>query len=276
MIVMQEWSFVDEIRLTPLHLSRAALLMAREIAYPELDIDHYLQQLRELSLITQDVINPQDNIAVQAEVLASFLFKHFGFQGNSQTYTDPRNSFLNDVLDRQVGIPITLSLIFIETAQRLGIPAQGVGMPGHFIVSVQDEGKDYFFDPFHGGGRLSVNDCARLVEKSTGYFGPFQPEWLQPTRPHDILIRILNNLRLVYVHSEGWEQALKTLTLLCHLQPDVPQHLRDLGLIYYRTGRFYRASRYLDGYLQRLPQAEDADILRQAVGETLASWSRMN
>lgn len=273
---MHEWTLQDELHLTPLNLSRAALCFARDIAYPGLDIGRYLRQLNDLAAAARAVISSTDPLAIQAELLASFLFQKSGFRGNQEAYSDWRNSFLNEVLDRRLGIPITLSVIYIEIARQLAIPAQGISLPGHFIVSVWDGKQTYYFDPFHGGGRLSVNDCALLVQHTTGYHGPFQVAWLSAADPRTILVRMLNNLRIHTLQKEMWAEAAKVLSCLVLVQTDFPQHLRDLGLLYYRLGSFPEASYYLDQYLQRQPNAPDADILRQTVDKTLTQWASMN
>ncbi|MCB8944190.1 MAG: tetratricopeptide repeat protein [Ardenticatenaceae bacterium] len=273
---MHEWTLQDELRLTPLNLSRAALCFARDIAYPGLDIGRYVRQLNDLAESARLAIPTKDPIAIRAELLSSFLFQQAGFRGNQDDYSDWRNSFLNEVLERRLGIPITLSAIYLEVARQLDIPAQGVSLPGHFIVSVWDGAQTYYFDPFHGGGRLSVNDCALLVQHTTGYHGPFQTAWLSAVAPRDVLIRMLNNLRIHTLQQEMWAEAVKVLTCLVAAQADFPQHLRDLGLLYYRLGDFVAASRYLDGYLQRQPNAPDAALLRQTVAETLTRWASLN
>jgi regulator of sirC expression with transglutaminase-like and TPR domain len=273
---MHEWMFQDEIKLSPLHLPRAALLVAREIAYPVLDIGYYLEQLDHLAKQASDVINPAEPLAVRAELLANYLFKQLDFRGNEEDYADPRNSFLNEVLERRLGIPITLSVIYMAVAQQLQIPAQGVGLPGHFIVSVRDQDRDYFFDPFHRGGRLSLNDCARLVQRTTGHEGPFRAEWLAPTQPRDILARMLNNLRIITIQQEMLTEATKTLACLVLVQPNEPQFVRDLGLMHYRLGAFREASYYLDQYLRLQPEASDAAVLRQIVDQTLTRWAALN
>ena len=273
---MHKWTLQDELRLTPINLSRAALCFARDIAYPGLNIGYYLDLLTGLAESARALIFKTDPLAIQAELLASFLFKELGFRGNQADYADWRNSFLNEVLDRRLGIPITLSAIYLEIARQLDIPAEGVSLPGHFIVSVWDGERTHYFDPFHGGGRLSVNDCALLVQHTTGYHGPFQVAWLSATNPRDILIRMLNNLRIHTLQRERWLDAAKVMICLIAVQADFPEHLRDLGLLYYRLGEFPRASHYLDEYLRRQPNAPDAELLRQTVDKTLTQWASLN
>ena len=144
------------------------------------------------------------------------------FRGNSATYQDPRNSYLNEVIERRLGIPISLSVIYIAIAQDLGLPAHGVGLPGHFIVGIRDNGDEIYIDPFHGGVRLFQADCVQLVREATGISGAFQPEWLKPVSPVVILTRMLNNLRNIYLHQADWTHALAVVERLRLLQPDLP------------------------------------------------------
>jgi regulator of sirC expression with transglutaminase-like and TPR domain len=166
--------------------------------------------------------------------------------------------------------------LYLDIASRLNIPAQGIGLPGHFIVGVVEGGVTWYLDPFNGGGRLSVNECARLVEVTTGYQGPFQYHWLTPSDPGSITARLLNNLRANYAQEQQWDRALAVIELLRIVQPDVPEHLRDLGLIHYRKGSTVMAAYYLDSYLQQAPDASDAQTIRDGVAETLDDWARRN
>ncbi len=268
------WTFQDEIRQTPKNLARAALKLAHEVAYPDLDVAAYLARLDVLVELAGTAVSPHDPILVQAEQLAAFLFETQEFQGNLPHYFDPRNSFLNDVLDRRLGIPITLSLLFIEIGQRLGIPAHGIGMPGHFIIAVNFGGQDYYFDPYHEGKRLTVQDCANLVRQTTGF--EFRQEWLEKTAPRSILIRMLNNLRNTYVQYEQWPQAAKVIQLLNQAEPNEFHHLRDLGFVHFQDGAVHLAAHFLDAYLDAKPNAPDADSIRHNVGQALDAWVRLN
>jgi len=274
--MMSEWTLADELALQAVSLSRAALLCAQAIEYPALNIAHYMNSLDELAEAARPSIPQQDSSLIRGVLLSEFLFSRQGFAGNRREYSDPRNSFLNDVLDRKAGIPITLSILYLDLAGRLDIPAHGIGMPGHFIVGLEGESETWHLDPFHGGGRLSTSECARLVEMTTGYKGPFQQHWLAPSDNGLIIARLLNNLRSLYAAQKQWEKAIAVIELLRMVQPDVPEHYRDLGLIHYREGSTILAARYLEAYLQQAPEAEDAETIREGIAGTFDDWARSN
>ena len=273
---MDNFRFQDEIRLEPINLARAALCYAREIGYPALAVDDYLLRLDDLAAGAGDFVDADASTLVRAEQLAGYLFEQVGFQGNSANYSDPRNSFLNEVIDRRLGIPITLSAIFLSVAKRLALPARGVGLPGHFIVSVQGDNGPLFLDPFYRGQQLSIIACARLVELSTGYNGPFQPEWLEPVQPLDILARMLNNLRTIYIQQGKQRMLLPVVERLAWLQPDNPNYLRDFGMIYQQNGSLGKAVEYYQRYLTLAPQAADAGQVRQNLLETAQKLAQRN
>jgi regulator of sirC expression with transglutaminase-like and TPR domain len=222
------------------------------------------------------VMQPVWPVSVQAEALAEFLFKKLGFQGNQIDYIDPRNSYLNEVLDRRLGIPISLAVVFIAVAGRLGLEVQGVGLPGHFIVRIQDPQGELYLDPFHGGRRLSKEDCAQLVILTTGYSGPFQEEWLAPSSPESILARMLTNLKNVYMKKEAWNHTLAVLERLRLVQPDLPETLRDLGLVYHQQGSLRLAVQYYEQYLNREPEAADAEEIKRNLRAAAQKLAQLN
>jgi regulator of sirC expression with transglutaminase-like and TPR domain len=255
-------TFVEQICQEPLNLPRAALEFARTVAYPNLDVGHYLGRLDALAERAGNYLPAGYPGTRRAILLSDFLFRQEGLRGNSLFYTDPRNSFLNEVLDRKLGLPILLSAIFIDVARRLGFDAHGVGMPGHFIVRVDVEEETLFLDPFHSGVRLSREDCFNLVKQVTGYRGDFRPHWLNPVRERDMLARMLNNLRMVYVQNKEWKPALCVLGLLQMTEPDQHTHVRDLGLLHQESGDAQAAIYFLEAYLMRHWNAPDADAVR--------------
>ena len=268
------WTFHEEIQQISINLPRTALKLARAVAYPDLDVAGYLARLDELADLAGTAVSPHASVLTQADALADFLFRQQGFQGNLPFYFDPRNSFLNEVLDRHLGIPITLSLLYVTIAERLGLPAVGVGMPGHFIVAVRVAGQDFYLDPYYKGKRLTVQDCARLVRETTGY--EFRESWLLPAEPRAILARMLNNLRNIYVQYQRWEEATAVIELLILVQPDIPQHLRDLGFVHFQNRVPHLAAHFLDAYLQAQPNAPDADAIQHNVSRAIDEWARLN
>ena len=273
---MSEISFFDAIHRSPIDVPWAALCFAREIAYPELDVQHYRYQIDNLCQSARAQLSPFLSTAEQAEALSDFLFTQQRFRGNSATYQDPRNSYLNEVMERRLGIPISLSVIYIAIAQDVGLPAYGVGLPGHFIVGIPDNGDEIYIDPFHGGVRLFQADCAQLVREATGFSGAFQPEWLKPVSPGVILTRMLNNLRNIYLHQEDWTHALAVVERLRMLQPDLPDLLRELGAIYERQGSLRLAIQYYEQYLAQAPQAADAGNVLAHLRDAARQLSRLN
>jgi regulator of sirC expression with transglutaminase-like and TPR domain len=272
---MDREAFATIVRQPVVDVPYAALVLAREIAYPGLRAEPYLAQLDALAAAAEPVLLLQDD-RERAAALATYLAGDASFQGNVLAYSDPRNSFLNEVLDRRQGIPITLAIIYVAVARRLGLDAYGISLPGHFIAGVRDGSKRVLLDPFHGGTRLAIADCERLVRETAGYQGPFERAWLDPAPPQAILARLLNNLRLVYFQLADWPKARVVLERLQQVQPDEPAHLRDLGLVHYQQGAILKAARYLEAYLEQEPDSPEAIAIRQNLADEFARWARMN
>lgn len=269
-------TFADELRQSPINIPRAALCFAREIAYPELNVFEGMAQIQSLAAGAAEHLSTADTAPDRAIRLAEYLFQDLAYEGNAAYYDDPDNSYLNAVLERKLGIPITLSVLFVAVARQVGIAANGVGLPGHFIVSVSHDGSDTLIDPFHDGVLLAPADCERLVRETTGYNGPFQQSWLKPAAPRDILARMLNNLRLIYFQRESWDLARAVLEHLQLVEPDTPEHLRDLGLVHFQGGSIQVAAGYIEAYLERAPKAPEAEELRRGLRPYLDSWVRRN
>ena len=167
--------------------------------------------------------NPYEKIAH----LNTYLFMERGFRGNAQEYYDPRNSFLNDVLDRRLGIPITISVVYMEVGRRVDMPLQGIGMPGHFIVKYASSEGDIYVDPFHQGQVLSRQACAELLEQVYGEPVPFQESFLATVTKKQIIARILMNLKAIYLHVQHYRKALAVVERLLLIQPNAEQEVKD-------------------------------------------------
>ncbi len=260
----------------PPSLARAALLFAREIAYPDLQPSAYLTRLDHWAQAVQWRLAPADPALTRLNRLNEFLFTELGLRGNREDYADPRNSYLNEVIARGLGLPISLSVIFLEIADRLGLPAYGIGLPGHFLVGVRVQGARQMLDPFNSGAAVTREEAARLVARTSGYTGPFQPEWLNPMPAQAILGRMLLNLRGVYIQREDWPAAIAAVEHLRVLQPDAPDHVRDLGLLHFRSGELRLAANLLEQYLIREPDAPDTVSIRQTLDAILSQFSLLN
>ena len=245
-----------------LDLAEAALLIALE-EYPTLSIPAYLEKLDDMALEARDRIRPDAPVDDRIDSLNAYVFDALGFKGNAEDYYDPRNSFLNEVIDRRLGLPITLSLVYIEVARRVGVTAHGIGLPGHFIVGAGDGPGRILIDPYHGGRRLTPADCARIV---AGDAVPLREEHLAPVGKPQFLYRMLSNLKFVYLQGEASDKALRVIDKMRILEPASWIDVRDRGIVLHRLGRDPDARRELRRYLASVPDAED----RPAVEATLA------
>ncbi|MEM7050709.1 MAG: transglutaminase-like domain-containing protein [Acidobacteriota bacterium] len=234
-------------------LAEGALLIAAE-EYPELDIEDQLRRLDGLADAARGALaEVEDDPLLRLQRLNRFLFVESGFRGNREDYYDPRNSFLNEVLERRLGIPITLSLVLMEVGRRAGVELEGVGFPGHFLVR---HGQT-LLDPFDGGRFLNCHDCQDLLACMTGGRMPFHDGLLRTASNHEILLRMLNNLRGIYSEIGDQERVIAVLDRLLLLAPEDGILRRDRGLLLLERGECSRALADLQAYLTAEPGALD-------------------
>lgn len=252
-------SFRDLIALPDqsIDLAGAALLLARD-EYPDLDIAAYRVVMDRMA----DEARPRvarviGNPFAAIDALNTYLFLEQGFRGNHAEYFDPRNSFLNEVLDRKRGIPITLSVVFMEVAAGAGFPVEGVAFPGHFLVRHASEGREILIDPFHAGEILLPEDCRKRLALAYGDQVPLEARFFQTAGKRAILTRILQNLLHVYIQAQDHGRVLRIVERLGDLAPDTPHHLRDRGAAHAGLGHYARALADLERYLALAPGAND-------------------
>ncbi|HET6178550.1 MAG TPA: transglutaminase-like domain-containing protein [Candidatus Sulfotelmatobacter sp.] len=243
-------------------LIRAALVIART-EYPRLDTEAYATHIQELARRVATLapdLHPQRTLAALNRV----LFDEVKLRGNREDYYDPRNSFLNDVLDRGLGIPITLSVVYMEVARRAGLHLSGVGMPGHFLLKhYSEDGRETLIDCFSRGDILSRQDCqSRLDEIYSGEM-TLRPEFLHPISCRQILTRMLNNLKTVYLSTRNFRKALLIADLILVIYPRSSEDLKQRALLRYSMGLHRLAAEDLEEYLKMAPEASDADEIRQ-------------
>lgn len=245
-----------------LDLLQGALLIARD-AYPGLDVARYASEIDRLAAAVRGRALRGLPLERQAAVLSEHLYGHCKFRGNSEDYYDPRNSFLNDVLDRRLGIPITLAIVYVEVARRVGVRASGVAFPGHFLVRLdRPEEGPLFIDPFGGGALLDHEALQELLRRAAGPDKTLEPSHLRAASVRSILVRMLMNLRAIYATRGEYAQLLVVLDRIIDLVPDASTELRDRGLLWAKLGAPQAAIADLRGYLAAHP-GEDADQVRR-------------
>ena len=247
-----------------LDLARAALLVAKE-QYPGLAVGQYLARLDQLAEEAKDRLADETAPLVVLEELTRSLFKRQGFRGNKEAYYDPKNSFLNDVLDRRLGIPLTLGIVMLEVGWRLRLPLQGVNFPHHFLVRFHGDAVDLLIDPFEGGRARFEDQAQELLDRVYGGKLRVRKSFLQVATKHDVLVRLLNNLKSVYLSAGDHAQALSVVERLLILCPDRAAEIRARGVLLARIGRREEAIDQLRSWLASAAAGRDADRVRRLI-----------
>ena len=238
-------------------LAEAALVIAAA-EYPELDIDEYLQRMEELSSLADAHLRGAVGDRERVDALVRFLVEEQRFTGNQQSYDDPRNSYFNDVLDRKLGIPITLALVYMEVGRRQGLDVVGVGFPGHFLAKVIGADEDIIIDAFFGTV-LTIDACRERLQTLMGSAVELEPEQhLRPATHREILVRMLTNLKRIAFRGRDFERALACCERILLLTPDAPLELRDRGLAYEQLDAFGAALRDFERFLELAPSEPSA------------------
>jgi regulator of sirC expression with transglutaminase-like and TPR domain len=256
-------------------LAGAALLIAAQ-EYEGLDVRSYQVRLDEMGRALRERLEDEQRPERAVMALHHYLFQELGYRGTSEQYYDARNSYLNEVIDRRTGIPITLSLVYIEVARRAGLEVEGVGLPGHFVVRVQTPARGLLVDPFHGGTLMSEKDCQQRLDRIFGGKVKLEPKMLRPCGRKDMIERVLRNLKAIHLRDEDKLRALRVVDLLVALQPSSAEDLRDRGVLYAALDCYSVAARDLESYLALAPRAKDAEELQARVAQLKFKASRLN
>jgi regulator of sirC expression with transglutaminase-like and TPR domain len=245
-------------------LSRAALAIAMQ-EYPDLNIEDCLSQLDGFGQAVERRLGEERNPYRTIAALNTVLFKEIGFEGNRAEYYDPKNSFLNDVIARKKGIPISLSLLYMEVARRIGLSLSGVGFPGHFLVKYQDADDEIVIDVFNKGEILAREDLEQLLPQLYRGQVSYQSGFLAALGKRDILRRMLNNLKLIYLQQDQPLKALPVLDQLIILDPSSVSEIRDRGLLYMKLECYVQAMEDLESYLRLAPDTDDAAMIKAQI-----------
>jgi len=227
-----------------------------------MDVLAQIGRIETIGVGARDRVASLTNPFAKISALREYLFDELGFRGNVENYDDPRNSYLDDVLQRKLGIPLTLSIVVIEVARRAGIAAEGVGLPGHFVVRFDEGGRRLLIDPFHGGHIITIEDCKDLVVRTTGRASLFRKDSLDAATPRAMLTRLLLNLKRIHLAQGDYIRALAVVERLLVVAPGDAKEIRDRGLLLAHLGQSSAAVSDLECYLALAPGAPDVESVR--------------
>ncbi|HYB41034.1 MAG TPA: tetratricopeptide repeat protein [Candidatus Methylomirabilis sp.] len=255
-------------------LARSALVIAR-IEYPDLDVDAYMRRLDALAIGAGPAHRTRDPLE-RLHRLREYVFEELGFAGNSEEYFDARNSYLNEVLDRRLGIPITLSLVLIELGTRLGLEMEGIGLPGHFITGARVGGEHVLLDPFNGGAVLTGEGCSELVGRALGRPMELRPQHFLPVTKRQFLARVLANLKGIYWREAAWHKVVGVIDRLLALTPEAAGEWRDRGTAWSSLGELHRGLADWERYLTDFPNAADHEQVKSQLRRVRQKLARLN
>ena len=240
------------------NLVEKCLKLAQILEYPDLDISKYIGMINEIGNSLKISINNSKNPTYKISMLNEHLFQNSGFKGDTDDYYNPKNNFLNEVLEKKSGIPITLSIIYSEVAKHIDLVIRIVGFPSHVLVKYNEE---IILDPFNQGKLLNIDDLHEILVKNYGGQVEFSPEFLDEIPQEKILIRMVRNLKNSYVNSYGYEKAMRCANMILALEPESAEDVRDKGILEERFLNHGPALQLLNQYLELNPDAEDADFV---------------
>jgi regulator of sirC expression with transglutaminase-like and TPR domain len=260
-------------------LALACLMIAQD-AYPGLEVERYLGEIERMALRLRALLPQEAGAEDRVVALNQFLFEDLGYRGNAEEYYDPRNSYLNEVIDRKTGIPITLSVLYMELGRRTGLPLQGVSFPGHFLVRLRLRGGTLVLDPFAGGAPQSEPELRERLQRviPPGVRAAELPleQFLEPASNRQILARMLRNLKGIYREADEPQRMLDVLNRMLVVAPEASAELRDRGIVYQRLECYRAALKDLSDYAEREPDAPDQDDVRVRLMELSARCARLN
>jgi len=245
-------------------LACAVLEIARD-DYPDLDVAGYLRRIDQIAVHVMERLGSEKTVYHRIAALNSVMFEEHGFHGNRRNYYDPKNSFLNEVIERKMGIPISLSVLYMEVAQRTGLPLYGVSFPGHFLVKYSDDRERIVIDPFNAGEVKSRESLGQLLESLYGGKVTLVDDFLEPVTKKQIIRRMLNNLKMIYLQEKNFLKILAVLQRLVVLDPSSAEDIRDRGSVYLKLECFQYALADFESYLGLVPNAKDADAVTEEI-----------
>ena len=255
-----EW--VSFVKNPNFNLVEKCLKFAQLLEYPDLNIDAYIQKINRIGMSLKESINDVKNPTYLISMLNEHLFENLGFSGDDDDYYNPKNNFLNKVIDKKSGLPITISILYVEVAKFVGLDLKILGFPSHVLVKYNEE---IILDPFNDGSLLDVDDLQEILDANFGGQLEFQPDFLDEIKPEQVLVRLARNLKNSYVQSYVYDKALRCADMVLAIEPDSPEDIRDKGILEERLLHSKIALEYLNKYLEINPNAEDVDFILELI-----------
>ena len=244
------------------NLVEKCLKFAQLLEYPDLDVDEYIKKVAKIGMSLKESISDVKNPTYLISMLNEHLFENLGFSGDDDDYYNPKNNFLNEIIDKKIGLPITLSILYVEVAKFVGLDLKIVGFPGHVIVKYNEE---MILDPFYDGRLLDIDDLQEILDNNFGDQVEFKPEFLDEVKSEEILVRLARNLKNSYVQSFVYDKALRCTNMVLAIEPESPEDIRDKGILEDRLLNSDVALTYLNKYLEINPNAEDVDFILELI-----------
>ena len=261
--LVAEWlSFVTN---PNFNLVEKCLKFTQILEQPNLDIEQYIQKISQMGLTLKETTSDVKNPTYLVSILNEFLFENQGFIGEMDDYYNPKNNFLNEVIDKKSGLPITLSILYVEIAKFIGLDLKIIGFPSHVLVKYNEE---MILDPFNDGRLLDIDDLQEILDRNFDGQLEFEPEFLDEIKPEQILVRLARNLKNSYFQSYANEKALKCVNMTLAIESESPEDIRDKGILEEKLLNYDTALKYLNHYLEINPNAEDVDFILELIRNT--------
>ena len=244
------------------NLVEKCLKFAQILEYPDLNIEKYIEKITKMGMSLKESINEVKNPTYLISMLNEHLFENLGYSGDDDDYYNPKNNFLNEVIDKKTGLPITISILYVEVAKYIGLDLKIVGFPSHILVKYNEE---MILDPFYDGRLLDIDDLQEILDRNYGGEIEFKPEFLDEITSEQILLRLTRNLKNSYVQSFVYDKALRCVNMVLAIEPESPDDIRDKGILEERLLNSDSALKYLNKYLEINPNAEDVDFILELI-----------
>ena len=244
------------------NLVEKCLKFSQILEYPDLDIEKYIEKITKMGMSLKESVSDVKNPTYLISMLNEHLFENLGYSGDDDDYYNPKNNFLNEVIDKKTGLPITISILYTEIAKFIGLDLKIVGFPSHILVKYNEE---MILDPFYDGRLLDIDDLQEILDTNYGGEIEFKPEFLDEITSEQILVRLTRNLKNSYVQSFVYDKALRCVNMVLAIEPESPDDIRDKGILEERLLNYDNALKYLNKYLEINPNAEDVDFILELI-----------